>query len=219
MSTTAHNKVLLGTNLRYTSVGPRARRYVLLVKLKRKCTLNLESYRADFEKSSNRSISMPLAGALVWFIVGLISLKLDFKISLYVLLFSTGIIFPLALLISKFRHEALTSSVNPLSKLMGMSIVMVNLLWGIHLPLIFFAPEFIPLTLGIGLGLHWVIYSWVVQHPLGIIHSVLRTILVVAAWYYFPECRIFSVSVAVVIAYSISLIQMLTRKINTQQVA
>jgi hypothetical protein len=158
---------------------------------------------------------MPLAGVLVWLIVGLISLKLDFNLSLYILLFSTGIIFPLALLISKFRNEALTASANPLSKLMGLSIVMVNLLWGIHLPLVFSAPEFVPLSLGVGLGLHWVIYSWVVQHPLGIIHSVLRTILVVSAWYYFPEYRIFAVSVAVVIAYSISLIQMLTRKVNT----
>lgn len=177
--------------------------------------MNLERYRADFEKATNRSISMPLAGALVWLIVGLISLKLNFKFSLYILLFSTGVIFPIALLISKYRNEALTASTNPLSKLMGLCIVMVNLLWGIHLPLIFLAPEFVPLSLGIGLGLHWVVYSWVVQHPLGIIHSVLRTILVVGAWYFFPESRIFAVSVAVVIAYLISLIQMLTRKINT----
>ena len=177
--------------------------------------MNLESYRTDFEKATNRSISMPLAGALVWFVVGLISLKLDFKLSLYILLFSTGTIFPLALLISKFRNEALIESTNPLAKLMGLSIVMVNLLWGIHLPLVFSSPEFFPLSLGIGLGLHWVVYSWVVQHPLGIIHAVMRTVLVVAAWYLFPEYRIFVVSVAVVIAYSVSLILMLTRKINT----
>lgn len=92
---------------------------------------------------------------------------------------------------------------------------MVNLLWGIHFPLAISAPEFVPLSLGVGLGLHWVVYSWIINHPLGIVHAVLRTFLVLGAWYLFPEVRIFAVSVAIVLVYLLSLWQMLTREIKS----
>jgi len=176
--------------------------------------LSFENERQAFEVATNRAISMPLAGAIVWFCAGLISLKLEFNLAIYVLLFSTGAIFPLALIISKLRNEALIASINPFSKLIGLCVLMVNLLWGVHVPLVFYAPEFVPLSLGIGLGLHWIVYSWIISHPLGIIHSILRTLLIVLAWYFFPEARIFAVSIAIVLVYSLSLFQMLTRKIE-----
>ena len=90
---------------------------------------------------------------------------------------------------------------------------MVNLFWGVHIPIVLNAPEFVPVSLGIGLGIHWIVYSWIIQHPLGIIHSVLRTILVILAWYLFPESRIFGVGIAIVVVYLISIYQMLNRKI------
>lgn len=177
--------------------------------------MTLGDYRADFESSANRSIAMPLAGAIVWLCVGLVSLGFDFHISIYILLFSTGTIFPLALVIARLRKEVLISSPNPFAKLMGLSVLMVNLLWGIHFPLAISAPEFVPLSLGVGLGLHWVVYSWIINHPLGIVHAVLRTFLVLGAWYLFPEVRIFAVSVAIVLVYLLSLWQMLTREIKS----
>jgi len=175
--------------------------------------LTLDQYRCEFEISSNRSISMPLAGALVWAFVGLVSLRLSFHSAVYVLLFSTGAILPIAMLIARLRKESLLSSANPLATLMGLCVLMVNLLWGVHIPLVVYAPEFAPLSIGIGLGLHWVVYSWIIRHPLGIIHAVSRTIMVVGAWYFFPEIRVTAVSVAIILAYSISLVQMLTRTV------
>lgn len=156
---------------------------------------------------------MPLAGAIVWSFVGLVSLKFSFHSSIYILLFSTGAILPIAMVIARFRKEDLLSSNNPLAKLMGLCVLMVNLLWGVHIPLVVYAPEFAPLSIGIGLGLHWVVYSWIIRHPLGIIHAVLRTLMVVGAWYFFPETRIIAVSAAIVLAYFISLIQMCTRTV------
>ena len=92
-----------------------------------------------------------------------------------VMLFGTGLISPIALLIGKLRHENLTDRSNPLSRLMGMSVLMVNLLWAVHLPLFFGARQFFPLSLGIALGIHWIVYSWIIQHPVGLIHALLRT--------------------------------------------
>lgn len=175
--------------------------------------MTLDEYRSDFEKSTNKSVSMPIAGAIIWFLVALLSRQFNDSISIYILLFASGLIFPIGLLIARFRSENLVSSSNPLAKLMGSSVLMVNLLWGVHIPLVLYAPEFVPLSLGIGLGIHWIVYSWIIQHPVGIIHSILRTILVILAWYLFPESRIFGVGIAIVIVYIISIYQMFSRKI------
>ena len=70
------------------------------------------------------------------------------------------------------------------------------------------------MTLGIGLGLHWVVYSWIVQHPVGVIHAVLRTLMIVAVWYIFPNHGLLAISCAVVFVYLVSIYQMLTREIN-----
>jgi hypothetical protein len=158
---------------------------------------------------------MPIAGAIIWSFVALLSTQFDEKSAVYILLFATGGIFPIALVIAKIRHEDLVSSSNPLAKLMGLCILMVNLLWAVHIPLLLNAPEFVPLSLGIGLGLHWVVYSWIINHPLGLIHAVLRSLLILVAWYLFPNNGIFAISSVIVLTYLISIYQMLTREIKT----
>jgi len=178
--------------------------------------LTLDQYRKDFELESNRSVSMPIAGTIIWAIVALLSTQFDDKTAVYILLFATGGIFPIALLIAKFRNENLVSSNNPLAKLMGMCIIMVNLLWAVHIPLLLNAPEFVPLSLGIGLGLHWIVYSWIINHPVGLIHAVLRSILIVTAWYLFPNNEIIAISSVIVLTYLISIYQMLTRDIISE---
>ncbi|WP_259366523.1 MULTISPECIES: DUF7010 family protein [unclassified Colwellia] len=177
--------------------------------------LTLDDYRNEFEKSSNRSVSMPIAGTIVWGLVALLSTQFNENISVYILLFATGGIFPIALIIAKIRKENLVSSSNPLAKLMGLCILMVNLLWAVHIPLLLNAPEFVPLSLGIGLGLHWVVYSWIINHPVGIIHAVLRSILIVVAWYSFPNDGLLAISCVIVFTYLISIYQMLTRSVHS----
>jgi len=175
-------------------------------------SMTLNELREDFERGANRSVSMPLAGAIVWLGVALLSLVFEPPISTLILLFGTGAIFPLGMLISKVRNEALISSKNPLAVLIGQGVIMVNLLWAVHIPLFLYAPSFVPLSLGIGLGLHWVLYSWIVGHPVGLIHAILRTALVIVAWSMFPEQQILAVGLAIVVAYSLSIYQMLTRE-------
>jgi hypothetical protein len=73
------------------------------------------------------------------------------------------------------------------------------------------APRFFPLSLGIGLGIHWIVYSWIIQHPVGLIHAILRTVLVVTAWYAFPDRRLVAVPAVIVIVYMLSLVVMARR--------
>ncbi|MFY8328424.1 DUF7010 family protein [Pseudoalteromonas sp. ZZD1] len=176
--------------------------------------MTLEELRADFEESAKRSLSMPIAGAIYWFVIAVLSTLVSERMGLLVLLFGSGSIFPIALAISKITKEKVFSSQNPLGKLMGFSVLMVNLLWAVHIPLFLYAPEFLTLSVGIGLGLHWIVYSWIIQHPLGLIHAVLRTGLVLLAWFLVPESRLLAVGLAIVFVYSISIFQMTTRQIS-----
>lgn len=176
--------------------------------------MTLEEYRRDFDVSAKRSLSMPIAGTIIWFVIALTSVKLDERTGVLVLLFGSGTIFPLALLIAHFRNEAILSSENPLAKLMGLSTLMVNLLWAVHIPLFLYAPTFVPLSIGIALGLHWIVFSWIIQHSLGILHAVLRTLFVVLAWFAFPEQRLLAIGLVIVFVYGISIWQLFNRTLN-----
>jgi hypothetical protein len=175
----------------------------------------LHELRLAYERETNRSLAMPLAGALVWLVIAVFGYLLAENRATVVMLFGTGLIFPVALLIGKLRGENLTGRLNPLSRLMGLSVLMVNLLWAVHLPLLIGAPRFFPLSLGIGLGIHWIVYSWIIQHPVGLIHAILRTGLVVTAWSAFPSRRMLAVPAVIVIVYLISLVLMVRRPIPT----
>ncbi|WP_326542880.1 DUF7010 family protein [Pseudorhodoferax sp.] len=173
----------------------------------------LAMLRADFEARANRSMSMPLAGLVVWLATAAAGVLLPFKAALLFMVVATGAIFPLALGVARLRGEALVSNPNPLARLLGMCIFMVNLLWALHIPLLAGQPAYVPLSLGTALGLHWVVYSWIVGHPLGVIHATLRTALVLAAWLALPDHRVTGVALAVATAYAVALLQMQTRSL------
>lgn len=176
--------------------------------------MTLDEMRQEFEQSANRSVAMPIAGAIVWFTIAMLSTQVNARMGSLMLLFSSGAIFPIALLIARWRNEALVTAVNPLARLLGLSVLMVNLLWAVHIPLFLIAPELAPLSLGIGLGLHWIVYSWIVQHPIGTIHAILRTLLVVGGWALFPDHRLLAVGLAIVFVYSFSIWRMLVRPLT-----
>lgn len=71
---------------------------------------------------------MPLAGAFVWLVIAVFGYVLAENRAIVVMLFGTGLIFPNALLIAKLRRENLTDRSNPLSRLMGTSVLILNLL-------------------------------------------------------------------------------------------
>lgn len=175
---------------------------------------SLATLRADFDRQANRSLSMPVAGALVWAAVGIAAWAVPSQLAVFILAFGTGAIFPIALLIAKIRKENLMGATNPLSRLIGLCILMVNLLWGLHLTLLFGEYSYFPLSLGIGLGLHWVVFSWIVDHPVGTVHAILRTGLVTGLWWLFPNHPIPAVALGVVIAYLYAIYGLSRRKLN-----
>lgn len=166
----------------------------------------LESLRADFSREMGRSLALPIAGAVAWATAGIAALFLAPRNATFVLLFATGAIFPVALLLGRQLGENILSRENPLARLMGLSVLMVNLLWALHITLLFRDIDYFPLSLGIGLGLHWVVFSWIKGHPVGLVHALVRTGLVTGLWWLFPGDRITAVAAGVVVAYGYSIL-------------
>lgn len=162
----------------------------------------LTDLRHDYERHAGRSIALPLAGTIVWSVVAIAGLALEARLATFTLLFATGLAFPLALALARPLGERLVDNPSPLAGLMGRSVLMVNLLWAVHLTLAVHDWGYLPLTLGIGLGLHWVVFGWVIGHRVGVVHAVARTLLVTVAWWAFPDARVSAVAAAVVLAYA-----------------
>lgn len=141
---------------------------------------HLAALRADFDRQAGRSLALPVAGALIWTVAGVAGLTLPTRTATFVLLFASGAIFPVGLLIARQLGEKLIDNTNPLARLMGLAVLMVNLLWALHLTLLAHDVALFPLSLGIGLGIHWVVFSWIIGNPLGTIHAIARTALATA---------------------------------------
>ena len=174
----------------------------------------MAALRADYDRHAGRSLSLPIAGAVVWTVAGLAGLLLPQRPATLTLLFSTGAIFPIALAVARLLRERLMDNPNPLAKLMALCILMVNLLWALHLSLLPREPDYVPLSLGISLGLHWIVFSWIIRHPLGVIHAVLRTALATGLWWLLPEHPIPAVAAAGVGSYLYSIVALATRRPN-----
>jgi hypothetical protein len=174
---------------------------------------SLDAIRADFELRTNRSMSLPMAGLLVWSVIAVAGRTLPPKQAVFALVCGTGAIFPSALVIARLRAEQLISNQNLLAGLMGACVLMVNLLWALHIPLLIAAPAFVPLSVGVGLGLHWIVYSWIVRHPVGYIHAVLRTLGLLCAWLLVPANSVTACALVICAVYGLSLYLMASREI------
>ncbi len=71
----------------------------------------------------------------------------------------------------------------------------------------------LPLTVGILTGLMWLPLSWIIDHWIGLFHTITRTVSILLLWYLFPEERFIYIPIAIVVIYSISIIILQKRKI------
>ncbi|MFN0181558.1 MAG: DUF7010 family protein [Gemmatimonadales bacterium] len=60
-------------------------------------------------------------------------------------------------------------------------------------------------------GLMWVPFSWILQHWVGLFHDIARTVLVLAAWYLFPEQRFVVIPAVIVAIYLVTIFVLMRR--------
>lgn len=171
--------------------------------------MTFDEMRADFIVRRKGSLALPITGVIVYSSCALLSLVIDTGFHNLVLTLCFWAIMPVGYLIGKIRGEDMsTPPGNPLLRLSAMARIMALATWAIHIPVWVHAPALFPISVGIGFALHWVVFSWTIGHPLGLVHLGMRIVFVLAAWHLFPANRMGAVSAGIALAYAISVLQL-----------
>lgn len=181
-------------------------------------TRSLDEQRTEFMRRP--FLAMPIAGTLAWTVIGIIGAFMSLQAVVWALYIGTGSIFYLGMLVARFTGEDLlgrTREKNVFDSLFMHTVVMAWLVFAIAIPFMQVEPTSLPLTVGILAGLMWIPFGWVIQHWSGIFHGVARTVLVLAAWYLFPEHRFVVIPAVIVALYLVTIAALVLRwrNINT----
>lgn len=172
---------------------------------------SLSELRTNFLATSTQS--MPIAGMLFWATVAIAALRLNPNQLSLLVLFGSGTIFPLGILIDKLtqRRVTLASAGNPIMQMFMQSLGLVALTW----PLVILAARhahdanLIVLGGAILMGIIWIPYGWAADDPVGLEHAIGRSLLSYVAYVYIPSpYKSTGISCVVLLAYLYSLLRM-----------
>ena len=176
----------------------------------------LEEQKEEFK--SKKLLASPIAGLIAWLIVAISGIIFPDNITVWVLFIATGSIVYLALGISKLTGEDYLNKSKPkntFDNLFFLTVAQAILVYSIAIPFFIVDYTSLPLTVGILTGLMWVPLTWIIDHWVGLFHSIVRTILVLILWYLFPSDRFVVIPIAIIIVYIVSIIILKNRKIKT----
>lgn len=167
----------------------------------------LEEQKDEFKQS--RLLATPIAGLIAWLAVFISGLFFSEVITVWVLFIATGSIVYLGMAISKLTGENFLDKNKPkntFNTLFFYTVAQAVLVYSIAIP--FFNENYtsLPLTVGILTGLMWLPLSWIIDHWVGIFHSLVRTISVLTLWYLYPANRFVFIPLAIVVIYGITII-------------
>ena len=176
----------------------------------------LEEQKEEFK--SKKLLASPIAGLIAWLIVAISGIFFPDNITVWVLFIATGSIVYLAMGISKLTGEDYLDKSKPkntFDNLFFLTVAQAILVYSIAIPFFIVDYTTLPLTVGVLTGLMWVPLTWIIDHWVGLFHSIVRTILVLILWYLFPSDRFIAIPIAIIIVYIVSIIILKNRKIKT----
>jgi hypothetical protein len=159
----------------------------------------------DFITRRKGSLALPICGIIVYSVAALLSMVVEPRWHNLVLTLCFFAVMPLGAMLMKYRGEELGDpNENPLFGLAAKGRWMALATWSVHIMVWIYAPELFPVTLGICFALHWVVFSWTVDHPVGYYHLAMRIVFVITAWHLVPSNRMGAVAAGIALAYAIS---------------
>ena len=173
----------------------------------------LEQQRIEF--SNQKFLATPLAGLIVWTIIGFAGIFFSDFVAVWTIFIGTGSIVYLGLFLSKFTGENFLDKSKPkneFDKLFLFTAGQAILVYSIAIPFFLVDYSSLPMTVGILTGLMWLPFSWIINHWIGIFHSLVRTISILIIWYALPQYRFVAIPFAIVLIYTITIIILKNRK-------
>ncbi|SNZ00029.1 DUF7010 family protein [Flagellimonas pacifica] len=173
----------------------------------------LEEQRAEF--SNQKFLATPLAGLIVWTIIGITGVFFSDRITVWTIFIGTGSIVYLGLFLSKFTGENFLDKRKPKNEFDSLFLFTVGqavLVYAIAIPFFLVDYTSLPMTVGILTGLMWFPFSWIIKHWVGVFHAALRTVTVLTLWYLLPEYRFVTIPFSIVLIYIVTLFILRNRK-------
>jgi len=175
----------------------------------------LEQQRIEF--SNQKFLATPLAGLIVWTIIGIGGIFFSDFIAVWTIFIGTGSIVYLGLFLSKFTGENFLDKGKPKNEFDTLFLFTAGqaiLVYSIAIPFFLVDYSSLPMTVGILTGLMWLPFSWIIKHWVGIFHTMTRTISIVALWYLLPEYRFIAIPFTIVLIYILTLLILNGRRRN-----
>ena len=171
---------------------------------------SLEELRERFLATS--TISMPLAGLIVWSGLGIAALFVPKALVGWAAVYAMAAILPLAFAIEKLRgRNPFVKDDNPVSTLFFQSIIGIGLMF----PLVIGAaeaagdPDILVLGVAILAGIIWIPYGWGANDPVGLRHAIGRAVGCYLAYWFAPDdLRPTAICAMVALSYVYSLAAM-----------
>lgn len=174
--------------------------------------LTLDQQLAAFR--CNRFLAMPITGLIVWSGIGIAGAILPEAKAALATYLGTGAIFYLALLVAKFTGEDILGRQRPANffdKIYLSTLAMSLLVFAVAIPFQWQNLSSVPLSVGVLTGLMWLPFSVIAGHWVGYFHTLVRTALLVVAWFLFPAHRFTILPAIIVAVYFISIIALARR--------
>ena len=175
--------------------------------------ITLEEQRIEF--SNQPFLATPLAGLIVWTIIGFAGIFFSDFVAVWSIFIGTGSIVYLGLFLSKFTGENFLDKSKPKNEFDTLFLFATGqaiLVYAIAIPFFLVDYSSLPMTVGILTGLMWLPFSWIIKHWVGIFHAITRTLTVVALWYLLPEHRFIAIPFSIVLIYIVTLVILKNRK-------
>ena len=153
--------------------------------------------RRRYSAESGGGVSLPVAGAIYWAGLAIAGAYMDATNWAYAAAAFSGAIFPLGILLQGVFKSPFMKAKSPLSGVTTAAIVAINLLWPIHMIVIWTAPQAAPLTLAIGMSLHWPIIGWGYASKVCMAHAIVRVAAVTAIFFLAPQYSLVGIPLVV----------------------
>ena len=162
-------------------------------------------------------VAAPAAGAIYWaalFMLGLYASPTTWCLVAFV---TSGLIFPLALLLQRPTRSNLMVKESLVANAGMVGFVNVAVGWAITIPAFHTNPQLVPLTLVIGLSLHFASIGWSFGSRVLMFHPLVRALVIVALWYVLPAHRFTAIPLAIALIYLVTIALLLKELSSFQQ--
>lgn len=121
----------------------------------------LETLRTDMIREAKKGYPILLSGAIVFLLFTFLPLIFPMKVVHLIWIFGLSVIFPFGLLLGKILNVNLITKNNPLGTLGGIVAAPQAFYIPIFILVYMHTPEFIPFTIGLLGGSHFLPYMWI----------------------------------------------------------